>query len=191
MLKQISDPPEVLYVKGELPKGRMIAVVGTRKMTAFGQKVTEELVAGLVKAKFIIVSGMALGVDGVAHQTAIDCGGETVAVLGAGVELIYPAQHRELYNSIIEHGAVISEINGAKTVVRERFPARNRIISGLCEAVIVTQSDIRSGSLITARVALDQGRDVFAVSGSPGPDYLISCGARAVTNIDDIIKEIS
>ncbi len=191
LLKQIPDPPAVLYVQGILPKGRMIAVVGTRRMTPYGQKVTEELVRDLAKAGFIIVSGMALGVDGVAHKVAIEAGGKTVAVLGAGVDLVYPPEHRALYNSILAHGAVISEVAGTQRVERKRFPARNRIISGLCEAVVVTEGALDSGSLITARLALDQGRDVFAVSGSAGADYLIDQGAKPVTKVEDILEELA
>lgn len=178
ILKNIFDPPEKLYVIGQIPQGRKIAVVGTRKMTAFGEKITTELTTGLVKNGFVIVSGMALGVDGAAHQAAIEAGGKTIAILGAGVELVYPPQHRDLYNSILAHaGAIVSEYPGTTRVDRAHFPARNRIISGLCEAVIVTEGAIDSGSLITARLALDQGRDVFAVPGSAGADYLIEQGA--------------
>ncbi len=180
LLKNIFDPPKVLYVKGTLPKGKMIAVVGTRKMTSRGELVTRKLVTGLVEQGFIIVSGMAVGIDGVVHQTAIECGGKTVAVLGAGVNIIYPPQHRGLYNSILEHGAIISEVEPDRMVEKKLFPARNRIISGMCEAVIVVEGEIKSGSLITARLALEQGREVFAVPGSPGTDYLISQGANDI-----------
>lgn len=191
LLKNIFDPPQVLYIKGELPSGRMIAVVGTRKMTSYGQEVTAKLTKELVEANFVIVSGMALGVDGVAHQTTISCGGKTVAVLGAGVDIVYPREHRQLYNSILEHGgAIISEVAPGKLVDRGMFPARNRIISGLSEAVLVTEGAIDSGSLITARAALDQGREVFAVPGSAGADYLIGQGAKPVRLVEDIISEL-
>lgn len=180
LLKNIFDPPQVLYVKGNLPIGKMFGVVGTRKMTARGENITKKLVRDLVKEGFIIVSGMALGIDGVAHWAAIAAGGKTVAVLGAGIELVYPPQHRALYNSIATHGAVISEFSGMTVVDRKVFPSRNRIVSGLCEAVVIPECDIRSGSLITAKLALDQGREVFAIPGSPGTDYLIEQGANAI-----------
>lgn len=195
LLKNIHDPPPILYVKGELPQGRMLAVVGTRKMTAYGQEVTARLTRELVEAGFVIVSGLALGVDGVAHQTTLDCGGKTVAVLGTNVEHIYPREHIGLYNSILEHGGgIVSEVAPDVKVVRGMFPARNRIISGLSEAVLVTEGAIDSGSLITARMALDQGREVFAVPGpinSPvgeGTNYLLKNGAKLITSIEDIIE---
>jgi len=216
-LRNIPDPPNVMFFKtgemyvanrgreqqptssllGEMVAGRTIGVVGTRKITAYGQEVTEKLVAELVVAGFTIVSGMALGVDGVAHGTAVNARGKTVAVLGAGVEVVYPPSHRDLYNSILEHGGIIaSEVAPEKTVVRGIFPARNRIISGLSEAVLVTEGAIDSGSLITARAALEQGREVFAVPGpinSPmaeGTNYLLKQGAKLVTGVEDILTEL-
>lgn len=208
-LKNISDPPNVLFYRASLPAddhedylaqlvaGKAIAVVGTRKMTAYGREVTEKLTAGLVGAGFTIVSGMALGVDGVAAGTAINSGGKTVAVLGAGVDIIYPPEHRSLYNSILEHqGVIVSEVAPEKRVGRGIFPARNRIISGLSEAVLVTEGAIDSGSLITARLALEQGREVFAVPGpisSPvceGTNYLLKQGAKLVTGVEDILQEL-
>ncbi len=194
LLKQIFDPPQILYVVGnpELFEGshRMIAIVGTRKITTYGQNITAKLTKEIVEAGFTIVSGMALGVDGVAHKVAIEAGGKTVAVLGAGVEVIYPPQHTRLYNSITTHGAVISEVPGWQRVSRKLFPARNRIISGLSEAVVVTEGALDSGSLITARMALEQGRDVFAVAGSAGADYLIDQGAKRVTSAEEILEEL-
>ena len=180
-LKNIFDPPKILYIRGQLPKGKMVAVVGTRKMTDFGEKTCAKIVKELVKEGFIIISGMALGIDGVAHKTAIAAGGKTIAVLGAGVNIIYPPQHKDLYNSIIENGAVISEMEPDRFVEKKLFPARNRIISGLAQAVVVIEGALKSGSLITARLALEQGRDVFAVPGSEGTDYLISQGAGILT----------
>lgn len=190
LLKNIFDPPETLYINGLLPEGRYFAVVGTRKMTGFGEKITSELTKSLVRAGFVIVSGMALGIDGVAHKSAIEAGGKTVAVLGAGVEFVYPLAHKALYNSIVRHGAVVSERPGTIHVDRAHFPARNRIISGLSEAVLVIEGDLKSGSLITARLALDQGKDVFAVPGSPGTDFLIDQGAKSVFSVNNIIDEI-
>ncbi len=185
-LKNIPDPPKQLYILGEIPAGRKVGIVGSRKISSYGAKVTAQLTLELVKQGFVIVSGMALGVDAVAHQTAINDGGKTIAVLGAGVDVIYPPQNKALYNSILESGgAIVSEVPPGKTVTRAMFPARNRIISGLSEAVIVTEAAIDSGSLITARMALEQGRDVFAVPGTPGCDYLIDQGA---SNISDFLR---
>ncbi|MCL4390083.1 MAG: DNA-processing protein DprA [Patescibacteria group bacterium] len=185
-LKNIFCPPKTLYVKSQLGSeevrklvtGKIIAIVGTRKMTKKGEKNTAKITKELVKQRFIICSGMALGIDGVAHQTAIENNGQTIAVLGAGVDVVYPPQHRELYNSILAHGgAIIAEVPPGRRVSRELFPARNRIISGLSQAVIVIEAPLKSGALITARLALDQGREVLAVPGSPGCDYLIAQGA--------------
>lgn len=194
LLKEIPDPPKRLYLLGNeeiLHAEKIIAIVGTRQITDYGKEITTELTKGLVRAGYIIVSGLALGIDGVAHEIAIDSGGKTVAVLGAGVDIIYPPIHRDLYNSILASGgAIISEVAPGRTVSRAMFPARNRIMSGLSRAVLVTQASIRSGSLITARQALDQGRDVFAVSGSEGTDYLIDQGAKRVLKVEDIIEEM-
>lgn len=204
-LRNIPDPPYVLFIKSNLNtveiknllKQRIIAVVGTRKMTAYGKEVTTKLTKGLVNKGFVIVSGMALGVDGVAHETAIITGGKTVAILGTGVEVVYPREHKDLYEKIIDHGGVIlSEVAPDRFVNKGAFPARNRIISGLSEAVLVTEGAIESGSLITARAALEQGKDVFAVPGpinSPmaeGTNYLLKQGAVLVTSVDDITKEL-
>lgn len=203
-LKNINDPPFVLFLKTNLSTHdffgithRCISVVGTRKMTAYGQEVTQKLVTELVANGFTIVSGMALGIDGVAHGTAINAGGKTIAVLGAGVDIIYPAAHRSLYFSIIERGgAIVSEVAPGKTVNKGIFPARNRIISGLSPAVLISEGAIDSGSLITARQALEQGREVLAVPGpinsemAQGTNYLIKQGAKLVTGIDDILETL-
>lgn len=195
LLKNIFDPPKKLYVLGHaelVSVSKMIAIVGTRRITTFGQKITSKLTKELVEIGYIIVSGMALGVDGVAHTTAIAVGGKTVAVLGAGVDIIYPPQHQILYSQIISSGgAIISEIPPGQFVPRNKFAARNRIISGLCEAVLVTEAEIKSGSLITAKLALEQGRDVFAVPGSAGTNYLIDQGATPVKDVSDILSELN
>jgi DNA processing protein len=185
---------EVFY---NLASGRNLGVVGTRKITSYGKEITANLVAGLVSAGFVITSGLALGVDGMAHQTTIDCNGKTIAVLGAGVEVVYPREHADLYRKIIATGgAIISEVAPEKFVAKGIFPARNRIISGLSQALLVTEGAIDSGSLITARAALDQGREVFAVPGpinSPmaeGTNYLLKQGAKLVTRVEDILEEM-
>ena len=202
-LTNIPDPPLILFIRSNLNttefqsliEGKIIGVVGTRKMTSYGQEVTQNLVSGLVAAGFVIVSGMALGIDGVAHGTAINCGGKTIAVLGAGVDVIYPSSHRDLYNHILESGgAIVSEVAPEKTVSKGIFPARNRIISGLSQAVLVTEGALDSGSLITARLAIDQGREVFAVPGpinsamAQGTNYLLKNGAKLVTSVEDILE---
>ncbi|MDO8515478.1 MAG: DNA-processing protein DprA [bacterium] len=188
-LKNIFDPPKILYVMDSGSAAgmtdRAVGVVGTRNMSERGRINTEKIVKELVKEGYTIVSGMALGVDAVAHWTAINNKGKTIAVLGAGVDIIYPPQNRELYFKIIDSGgAIISEIPLGKTVLKNLFAARNRIISGLCESVIVTEAQIKSGSLITARMALDQGKDVFCVPGSPGCDYLLDSGAGILSGIN-------
>ncbi len=204
-LKNIPDPPNILFIKSRLEsqevsrlvEGRTIGVVGTRKITDYGKEITRTLTAGLVNAGFTVVSGLALGVDGVAHGTTLNCRGTTIAVLGVGVDVIYPKEHTELYHNIIDTGgAVVSEVAPGKLVARGVFPARNRIISGLSQAVLVTEGAIDSGSLITARAALDQGREVFAVPGqinSPmaeGTNYLLKQGAKLVTGVEDILQEL-
>jgi DNA processing protein len=204
-LKIIPNPPNVLYLKTNLSteeffnlaSGKNLGVVGTRKITTYGKEITANLVAGLVSAGFVITSGLALGVDGMAHQTTIDCNGKTIAVLGAGVEVVYPREHADLYRKIIATGgAIISEVAPEKFVAKGIFPARNRIISGLSQALLVTEGAIDSGSLITARAALDQGREVFAVPGpinSPmaeGTNYLLKQGAKLVTGVGDILEEM-
>lgn len=204
-LKNIPSPPLALFVKSNLTleqfsgllEQKVIAVVGTRKVTEYGKEVTQMLTSGLVANGFTIVSGLALGVDGIAHGTALNCGGKTIAVLGAGVDVVYPREHRDLYNSILERdGVIVSEVAPEKLVARGVFPARNRIISGLSEAVLVTEGAIDSGSLITARAALDQGREVFAVPGpinsivNEGTNYLLKNGAKLVSSVEDIVTEL-
>jgi DNA processing protein len=185
-LKNVYDPPKKLYVVGNeklLFENKIVAIVGTRQITDNGYEITAKIAKQFVKEGYIIVSGMALGVDRVAHEAAIEAGGKTIAVLGAGVDIIYPPQHKHLYFNIIQSGgAIISEIPPGHFVPREKFAARNRIISGLSEAVVITQANIRSGSMITAKLALDQGKDVYCVPGSEGCDYLLSQGANDILN---------
>lgn len=203
-LKEISDPPFLLYVKSlkhkedlaDWTKTKNIGVVGTRKITSYGKEVTEELTRGLACSGFTIISGMALGVDGVAHNIALKNEGKTIAVLGAGVDVIYPLEHRDLYQQIYEQGIILSEVAPSKTVNKGIFPARNRIISGLSQAVLVTEGAVDSGSLITANCALEQGREVFAVPGpinsamAAGTNYLIKNGAKLVTGVKDILDDL-
>ncbi|RJQ37284.1 DNA-protecting protein DprA [Candidatus Microgenomates bacterium] len=225
LLKEIKNPPIVLYVKGntdviarrETTKqspskeiaapatkvgarndNMVIAVVGTRKITQYGREVTAFLTADLVNAKFTIVSGLALGVDAVAHKITLENKGKTIAVLGSGVDLCYPSANKFLYQSIIENGgAVVSEFPVGQLPTQGSFPSRNRIIAGLSMGVLVTEGAMDSGALITADYAIKNNRKVFAVPGpitsslSKGPYKLISRGAKLVTNAEDILTELN
>jgi DNA processing protein len=175
----------------------MIAVVGTRKITGYGMAVTRKITEGLVINNMTIVSGMAYGVDTVAHETAIKNQGKTIAVLGCGVDIIHPVSNTRLYWQIIkENGLVISEFPPGQMATKGLFPARNRIISGLCLGVVITEGTIKSGALITARNAAEQGREVFAVPGpitsdlSDGPTMLLKHGAKLVTQVQDVLEEL-
>ncbi len=202
LLKEISDAPFLLYVLGKntgvlIDMTRTIGVVGTRLITPYGRDVTERLVEGLVAYGFTIVSGLAYGVDAVAHQSAIHAGGKTIAVLGSGIDIIAPPSNTDLYHKIIDgHGAIISEMPLGLRPNKGLFPARNRIISGLSLGVVVTEGADDSGALITARNAGEQGREVFAVPGpitskySRGPAKLLKNGAKLVESVDDIIEEL-
>ena len=198
LLKEISDAPPVLYVRGSIPKSeRVIGVVGTRKMTSYGREVTEILVRDLVAAGFTVVSGLARGVDSHAARVTIGNEGKTVAVLGGGVDKIYPAENEALGKEIAGGGgAVISEFPVGMQSIPGNFPARNRIISGLSLGVLVTEAGEDSGSLITAGCAAEQGREVFAVPGpiysrlAKGPAQLIKQGAKLVMNVEDILEEL-
>ncbi len=203
-LAAIYDPPPVLYVKGLLLNGKgdpegeapAIAVVGTRKATAYGRRVTERLCHALSEQGIAIVSGFARGVDGIAHRAALSAGGQTIAVLGCGVDCIYPPEHKKLYHEMVEKGAIVSEFPLGTPPVAHNFPKRNRIISGLSLGCLVVEAGLKSGSLITARLAMEQGREVFAVPGaidselSAGPHQLIASGAKLVQTVDDILVEI-
>jgi len=199
LLKQIYDPPTVLYYKGEILPGdeRAIAVVGTRKVTGYGKLVTEKFATELAGMGMTVVSGLARGVDTQAHQAAIAAGGRTIAVLGGGLNCIFPPENTRLAASITEgYGAVVSEFPPDHPSLPGNFPSRNRIISGLSLGVLVTEAAESSGSLITARTALEQGRDVFAVPGpitsefSKGPAFLIKQGAKLVTSAEEILEEL-
>jgi DNA processing protein len=167
-LKDVYDPPVVLYYRGTLlPEDEnSFGVVGTRKITGYGEMITEKLTGDLVRLGFTIVSGLARGVDTIAHKTALSEGGRTIAVLGSGLNSIYPQQNISLAKQIEQNGAVVSEFPPDYPPMAENFPQRNRIISGLSKAILIPEAAEKSGSLITARLALEQGREVFAV---PGP----------------------
>jgi len=197
-LKKIDNPPFILYVKGTIsPEDELaIAVVGTRKMTGYGGQVTESLVTELIGAGLTIVSGLARGVDSMAHRSALKAGGRTIAVL-AGLDVVYPPENTSLVEEIINgYGAVISEFPLGMRPMPGSFPARNRIISGLALGTVVIEAPQKSGALITARHAAEQGREVFAIPGpvtSPnaaGPAHLIKMGAKLVFNVNDILEEL-
>lgn len=196
LLLQIPDPPPFLYVYGKLPtNGLNIAVVGSRNATAYGLSATRRLCMDLVRQRVNIVSGMARGVDTAAHAGAIEGGGCTVAVLGTGLACIYPKENEHLYHSIAQNGAVVSEFSLDTGPDAHHFPARNRIISGMCHGTVVVEATGRSGSLITARLAGEQNREVFAVPGnihsfkSVGTHTLIKEGAKLVAHAGDILDE--
>lgn len=197
-LKTIPDPPPLLYVGGTLEQQdqHAIAVVGSRHATAAGRAVTEELSRDLASAGFTIVSGLARGIDGAAHRGALSGGGRTIAVQGCGLDLTYPPEHRTLRTQIETHGAVIGELPLGSPPHGYHFPRRNRIISGMSLGVVVTEAAVQSGSLITARLAAEQNREVFAVPGfvkaanSQGPNGLIKQGAKLVETADDVIEEL-
>lgn len=199
-LLKISDPPPVLYVKGRLlaQDALGMAVVGTRKITNYGREVTERLVTDLLSFGFTIVSGLARGVDSLAHRLALGNKGRTIAVLGSGLDKVYPPEHKALAEKIVslDQGAVISQLALGMEPLRGHFPARNRIIAGLSLGVLVTEGASQSGAKITSRYAVEQKRPVFAVPGpitsslSQGPADLIKQGAKLVTQVDDILKEI-
>ena len=203
LLAASKNPPIALYIKGDLDLSssfmeRTFAIVGTRKLTSYGRQVTEHLTGQLVNAGFVIVSGLAMGVDAVAHKTTVASGGKTIAVLGCGVDCCNPAVNRPLYNSILESGGVVvSEYPLSAEPTKGSFPSRNRIIAGLSLGVMVTEGAEDSGSLITARNARELGRKVFAVPGpitshlSRGSNALIRQGAKMVSDIDDILGELS
>ena len=198
LLSQIHDFPRILYCRGNISllAKTCFAVVGTRKLTSYGKEVTQNVVRGLVQSGFVIVSGLALGIDTVAHQTTIDAGGKTIAVLGTPVNQIYPPENSKLAQSILDDGGlIISEYPSGYPGLRVNFALRDRLISGLSKGVLVIEAPEKSGALITARCALDQNRDVFAVPGnifstnSIGPNSLLKNGAKLVTSAQDILDE--
>lgn len=200
LLKQIHDPPAILFVRGKLKNNtpNPLGVVGTRKMTTYGARSVEYIVKPLVRNGISIVSGLALGIDGKSHEAALSQNGYTVAVLGSGVDdnSIYPNHHKKLAHRIIEsNGAVISEFPPGTKPLAHHFPMRNRIISGLSKGILVIEAAIKSGSLISARCALDQNRDVYAIPGqifsptSAGTNQLIAHGAKVVTSANDILED--
>lgn len=195
-LREIADPPAVLFVRGRMPAfERAVAVVGTRASTVYGNRMARAIARDLAEAGVVVVSGLARGIDTIAHQGAMERG-RTVAVLGSSLDRVYPTQNARLADQIAEAGAVLSEYPLGTEPAPGQFPARNRIVSGLCQAVIVVEAKERSGALITADMALDQNREVMAVPGpadsahSRGPHRLIQQGARLVTSASDVLEEL-
>jgi DNA processing protein len=197
-LREIVDPPPVLYVRGAVTSADdwSIAVVGTRRASQYGRHVTERIVSEVARAGVTVVSGLALGIDTHAHRAALAAGGRTIAVLGSGLDRVYPTSNRALAAQIAESGAVISEYPLGVPPDAQHFPRRNRIVSGLSRGVLVVEADHKSGAMITATQAAEQGRDVFAVPGSilsplsAGPHQLIREGAKLVADASDILEEL-
>ena len=197
-LQNIPDPPAVLYVRGKFPEKLdcAVGIVGSRRASLYGLNIAERFAVELAELGIPIVSGLARGVDAAAHKGALRAGGDTVAVLGCGLDVVYPPENLELYHEIMAKGCVISEFPFATQPSPGHFPRRNRIVSGLSLGVVVVEADIKSGALITAGFALEQGREVFAVPGridspvSGGQHALIKQGAKPVLCIEDILEEL-
>jgi len=198
ILARIDDPPGMLFTRGRLEPcdALAVAIVGTRHATAYGRRIATELAGGLARAGYTVVSGLARGIDAAAHRGALDAGGRTIAVLGSGVLAVYPPEHADLAGEVAGSGAVISERPPMADPFPGAFPQRNRIVSGLSLGTIVVQAGERSGALITARLAGEQGREVFAVPGqvdcrmSRGSHALIRDGAKLVESVDDVLDEL-
>ncbi len=199
LLKNIYDPPPILYVKGQkLDKSdKMIAIVGTRRASRYGREIAQKLAFELASLGFTIVSGLASGIDTFAHRGALEAKGKTIAVFGCGVDIIFPAENRRLAREIEASGSLVSEFPLGTGTEKGHFPRRNRIISGLSMGVIVVEGHYDSGAMITAKAALDQGREVFAVPGnvdldqSKGPHWLIKQGAKLVESVEDVLEEFN
>jgi DNA processing protein len=198
MLREIYDPPGVLFVRGEIKPNDAVAIgiVGTRHATQYGLRQAERLASGLSRAGLTIVSGLARGIDAAAHRGALNAGGRTLAVLASGVMNIYPPEHDQLATEVVAQGALISEAPPRMEPLPGTFPQRNRIISGLSLGVLVVEAAERSGALITAKHAMEQGREVFAMPGnvdsraSKGCHQLLRDGAKLVETVDDVLEEL-
>lgn len=200
ILANIANPPKTLACSGTLPSGRLptVAIVGTRKPTNYGKEVTHQLAYELASRGIVIVSGLALGVDGMAHQAALEAGGTTIAVLGCGLPRIYPSAHQNLASEITEKGgALLSEYQPDEEARPHYFLERNRLVSGLSDAIIITEAASRSGTLNTAAHALEQGKEIFVVPGnitsplSAACNELLKQGARPVTSYNDVLEHVA
>ena len=200
-LKEISDPPEKLYYKGNLEllkSERMIAVVGTRNPSSYGKLCCEYMIKKMSKADITIVSGFAKGIDSIAHKTSLLAGGKTIAVIASGLDIVYPASNLSLYREIEEKGLILSEYEAGVKPFKFNFPQRNRIIAGLSKGTIVVESKDRGGSLITADLALEFNRDVYAVPGDVFSEYSKGCNnlirdarAKSLSNINELLEDYS
>ena len=198
-LKEIYDCPPLLYIRGSLlaEDEWCLAVVGTRRASVYGRQVTEEIVADLARNKITIVSGLAKGIDSIAHRSALDAGGRSIAVFACGLDTVYPSENAELARNVMQHGALISEYPLVTRPRADNFPRRNRILSGLSLGVLVVEAGEASGALITAHLALEQNREVFAIPGSilspasRGTNRLIQEGAKLVCSYTDILEELN
>ncbi|MGD8483672.1 MAG: DNA-processing protein DprA [Thioalkalispiraceae bacterium] len=198
LLREIADPPAVLFVYGEpeILLQPQLAMVGSRQTSPAGQETAKEFACALASSGLVITSGMALGIDAASHRGALQAGGKTIAVTGTGLDRVYPAHHKQLAHEIAENGALVSEFPIGTPPLAGNFPRRNRLISGLSLGVLVVEAAIKSGSLITARLALEQGREVLAIPGSihnphsRGANSLIRNGAKLVETAQDVLEEL-
>jgi DNA processing protein len=197
LLAEIPDPPIGLYRKGSYAiNNPCVAIVGSRRATTYGQSVAKALGAELGKRGYCVVSGLARGIDTAAHEGALSVGGRTVAVLGTGIDIIHPPENLDLYRRIAESGAILSEFPFGRALDRDSFAMRSRVVSGLCEAIVVVESDLFGGAMAAAKASGEQGRLLFAVPGridqstSSGTNQLIRDGATLLTKVDDIIQEL-
>lgn len=198
LLAEISGRPAILYVRGEITPAdeAAVGIVGTRRATPYGRQVAERMASELGQGEVTVVSGLARGIDAAAHQAALEAGGRTIAVLGSGADVIYPSEHRRLAERILDAGAIVSEQPPGAKPDAQNFPARNRIISGMSLGVVVIEAPMRSGALITASFAADQGREVFVVPGSvlapnsEGTNSLLRDGARIVRHGQDVLEDL-
>lgn len=197
-LKEIVDHPHLLFVRGTIEPGdaKAVGIIGSRQHTEYGRRITQRLSHGLARAGFTVISGLARGIDGHAHRSALEVGGRTIAVLAGGLSRIYPPEHDELAEQVVRRGALITETPMQVAPQPGMFPARNRLISGMCQAVIVVEAHEKSGALITARHALEQNRDVFAVPGpvdsiaSAGCMKLLRQGAKLIRGVEDVLEDL-
>lgn len=198
-LKEIYDPPPLLYLRGELSESDewSLALVGTRRPTPYGKQVAEELAFGLAGNRICVVSGLARGIDAIVHRAALEARGRTIAVMACGLDIVYPREHAKLAREIMERGVLVSDYPLGTQPRGEYFPRRNRIMSGLSLGTLVVEGDMGSGALITAKLALEQDREVFAVPGSifsaqsHGTNWLIQQGAKLVLRVEDILEELN
>jgi DNA processing protein len=199
-LKETDDPPPVLYVRGDIQESDewSVSVVGTRRPTPYGRQVAEEMTRQLAANGIGVISGLARGIDAIAHRSALEAGGRTIAVLASGLDVVYPPEHKKLAAQIAEHGALVSDYPLGTQPRGDYFPRRNRILAGMSLGVLVVEGDLKSGALITARIAVEQNREVFAVPGSifspqsRGTNTIIARGeAKLIQSIDDVLEELN